>query len=296
MKKIIISIASIALATVANAQMSELTTNTGQMQIVGAGLRVGAGSFRQNGDDLSAKIGFSGAVDGVYGFYFKRKSTARPYIGIRSGLSIAYTQNKVSADNISDKYTINSNIDGNNLTFNYTTNIVDLEETNRQLSIEVPIMASAIYKRLFANLGVRIGIPVVSKYKLTFENSSSTIQANIVEEGVFDIPTENTKAFGKLEESSSNDKIDGAASFKMSLAFEGGYVFTIAKNWLSVGAFFNLGLVSNYDGGKGQVVESDPREIPATVKINSLTGSRSDKMNDLSFGVKAAYTWPKIKK
>lgn len=291
MKKIIISIASIALATVANAQMSDLTTNTGQIQVVGAGLRVGAGSFMQNGDDISAKMGFSGAVDGVYGLYFKRKDKTKPYFGIRSGLSVAYAQNKVSADEFSDSY----KVEKDNINISYNNMLSNLEETNRQLSVEVPVMASMIYKRLFANLGVRIGIPVMSKYKLTI--GGNNIAATISDDGNFsNIEIDNAEALGKLESTSFDGKIDDAASFKMSLAFEGGYVFTVANNWLSVGAFFNYGLVSNYDGGKGYVVECNPESIPATINVNSLTQSRSDKMNDMSFGVKAAYCWPKMKK
>lgn len=289
MKKIIILMASVALTTMVSAQMTELTNNTNAMQVYGVGLRVGAGSFRQNGDDLSAKMGINGAVDGVYTYYFKRSKKASPFWGIRTGVSVAYGQNKVNADEINQSYTLIADNAGSNVNILYNTKVTDVEETNRQLSVEVPIMASMLYKQLFANLGVRVGIPVMSKYKQTIGTASI---AGTVSDDDFEVVIPDKVALGKVEETSFNDKLD-AASFKMSLAFEGGYVFVVGGNWLSVGAYFNMGLVSNYDGGSDNLISCDVSSIPATVTVNSLTKACSDKMADLNFGVKASFCWHK---
>lgn len=286
MKKLIISIASVALAISAGAQIPDLTTNTDKLQIVGAGLRGGLGSFMQDGTGLSTKFGVNGAVDGVYCFYFQRKDSDHPYIGIRSGLSVAYGQNKVTADDV--VATFETEKDG--IKISYKSPIKDIEETNRQLSIEVPIMASAIYKSFWANLGVRVAVPIITKYKQEIGDGSGIV-ANITDNENFDLDVENAYVLGRLESNSFDGDFNNAASVKILAAFEGGYAFDIAGQWLAVGLYFNYGVYSNYDGGNGGHVDANVDELPAKISLNSVTESYSDKMNDMSFGIKASYNW-----
>lgn len=289
MKKIIISIVSLALASMASAQLKDLTTNTDKFQIVGAGLRVGGGSYMQTGDGLTASLGLNGAVDGVYGFYFARSDKSKPYIGIRSGLSIAYGQNKVTASEVSQTYKATF-VDGEkgNLDVTYRTIATDVEETNSRIALEVPVMASAIYKCFWANLGVRVGIPIISNYKQDL--ASASVTAQVTDGQNFDMPIENSLALGRVDGKSFDDKLEGP-SFNVSLAFEGGYAMEVAGNWLMLGAYFNYGLVNNFDGGKVNHIDCDLNSLPANVTVNSLTKSCADKMGEMSFGIKASYNW-----
>ncbi len=292
MKKTIILATAVALATIANAQMSNLTTSTGSVQVVGAGARLGAGSLMQDGDNLTKKMGFNGAVDGVYTYYFARKDKSKPFFGIRSGLSVAFAQNTVTANEINQDYKLTkvNSVDNKEVSITYNTCVANVEEKNNQLSVEIPVMASMLYNRIFANVGVRVGIPIMSKYKQTIGEAS--VIAHLDD---YDVDVPNEVVFGKVEGTSYNDKLE-AASFKLDLSIEGGYVLTLGKNWLSLGAYFNYGLMSNYDGGDGHLVDCDVENIPAVVTVNSLTKSRADKMGDMNFGVKAAFCWPKMNK
>lgn len=291
MKKLIISAASLVLAVVcANAQMTELVSSTGPFQTVGSGARLGMGSMMQSGDDLSSAMGFNGALEGQYTYYFARKGKNAPYFGVRSGLSISYLQNTVKQGKFEEVYTINA--DKHNLTYSISAN--SLEEKNRQLSVEVPLMATCMYKQLFFSLGVKAGIPMMSKYNLTMSDPMTSVK---VED--YGVQIDNAPVLGGFSESKIDvkDKLD-ASTFNMSIAFEGGYTMKFMNNWLSLGLYFDYGIVNNFSAGDGKIVKIDMTTInastqtPATVSVESMTKTLADKMGNMDFGIRAIYSWP----
>jgi len=295
MKKLIISLASMALAvTSANAQMSDLVTSTNPFQLVGAGLRIGAGSLKQEGFDIKSGMGLNTGIEGEYSYYFYSLGKSKPFIGVRTGLAVSFTNNSVSKD--AYEYSLPEFAqDGVKMAYSLKSSKID--EKNSQIAIEVPIMGSVLYKQLYGNLGVRIGIPIVSKYKITMNDPTTTITLTD-----YDVTIKDSKVLGgsiPASESSKSDSFDGA-SFNMSLAFEGGYMLEIGENWLSIGAYFDYGLVNNFSAGKGNLVDVDfstldPKESkPATVSVNSLTQSHAEKMGFFDVGVRAVYSWPNI--
>lgn len=284
-------------ASAANAQMTDLVTASDPFQVVGAGMRVGVGSLMQDGANIERSMGLNAAVDGQYTYYFANSGKSKPIFGIRSGLAFAFTNNSVSMSDYALEQELTVKDGSKDLKLKYDLTVQGIDEKISQLSIEVPVMASMMYKQLFANLGVRVGIPVISKYKQTLDGYSTSVTITD-----YNISIKNSKALGCISESEADkkDSFEGA-SFNLSLAFEGGYTFVIAQNWLSVGAYVDFGLVNNYDGGKGSLLDVDfttldpQNNIPATATVNSLTKSSADKLGNFDAGIRAVYSWPMLK-
>ncbi|MCQ2228230.1 MAG: hypothetical protein MJZ13_00610 [Bacteroidales bacterium] len=300
MKKFIISLASLALAaSSANAQLSDLVTSTTPFQVVGAGMRVGVGSLKQEGFGIQNGMGVNAGIDGVYTYYFKSLGKSKPFIGVRSGLGVSLTNNNVSRSSYEVKFSdIVVKDKDKDVKMSYQLISSNIDEKNTQIAIEVPIMGSVLYKQLYGNLGVRIGIPVVSKYKITMDAPTTVITLED-----YGVTINDSKVLGGYipeSESSKSGDFDGA-TFNLSLAFEGGYVFEMGGNWLCVGAYFDYGLVNNFSAGGSNLVDVDFSPLsqtpsgPATVSVNSLTQSHAEKMGFFDVGVRATYSWPMIK-
>lgn len=290
MKKIIYIIAlTVISAMPVGAQMHFGNKPAGYK--IGVGMRVGLGSMMQKSDEESSdhNSGFDGALEGVYTYYFSQSRSTLPQFGIRTGLSMGFRQNSITMDNIDIEYQT-ADASGNTITYHATAE--DVKETDRQLSLEIPVMCAMSYNRLFANLGIRAGIPFMSRYQQTMKNA--TLTASYEDYGV---TIEGEKVTGRLtnEDNKQKAKLD-ASSFNLCLSLEAGYVFHVLGSRLEGGIYVDYGLVDNYKGKGENFTDADPSTIngatstPTKVVVHSLTDSYVDNVGVFCAGLRAVYT------
>lgn len=256
---------------------------------LGAGLRLGIGSMMQKSEDSSNDNtkGFDGAAEGVFIYYFTKKYDA-PLFGVRTGLSLGYRQNSIMMDDIDLTYQSKDAL-GNSITYHATAK--DVKETDRLFSVEIPVMCAMKYYRYYANLGVRMGIPLLSRYKQTMKDPSLTATYDD-----FEVTLRDEKVSGVVsnDDQKQKAKLD-AASFSLNASLEGGYTFTVLGRDLRVGIYMDYGIVDNFKGKGNNFTDADPSTIdgatstPTSVVVHSLTDSYVNKVGLFCGGVRAVY-------
>lgn len=294
MKKIIYIAIAFVLVTVSSSAQSRLVNSWS----IGAGVRTGLGSMMQKsqGESSDRSKGFDGAAEGVYTCYFTQKKKNFPLFGFRTGLSLGFRQNSLMMDDVDLTYK-SEDAEGNVIVYHATAE--DVKETDRQFAVEVPVMFAAYYNRIFANLGLRVGIPLMSRYKQTMTNP--TLTATYEEYGVT-ISGERVTGRVSSEDTKQKAKLD-ASSFNLCLSLEAGYTFDFLGGKLLAGMYADYGLVDNFDGKGKNFTDADPTAIdastntPTTVIVHSLTDSYVSNVGIFCMGLRAVYAWqfPKTK-
>ena len=258
---------------------------------VGAGMRVGFGSMMQKSDVESDRTkGFDGGIDGVFCYFFPQRNTKLPHFGVRTGVSMGYKQNSISMP-VDLEYTT---VDAEDRKVTYHVLADNVKETDRQMSLELPVMFAAWYKNIFANLGLRVGIPAVSRYEQKMSGNHS-VTATFDDYGV-SLKDELVTGKISLDDTRMKSKLD-AAGFNLCLALEGGYEFNFLGNQLSAGIYVDYGLVDNFKGSGDNFADADPTAIdassntPATVVVHTLTDSYVSSVGIFDIGVRAVYSW-----
>ncbi|MCQ2202032.1 MAG: PorT family protein [Bacteroidales bacterium] len=290
MKKIVYIVLLLSLLSVSAVAQRISDGVSSRWWTIGAGMRVGFGSMMQKADVESDRTkGFDGAVDGVFNYYFHHRNTKLPFFGVRTGLSVGYKQNSISMPIDLTYKTVDS--EGRSITYHVLAD--NVKETDRQMSLELPVMFAAWYKNIFANLGLRVGIPAVSRYEQKMGNHSVTATFDD-----YDVSLTDELVTGKisLDDTRMKAKLD-AAGFNLCLALEGGYEFDFLGNRLSAGIYVDYGLVDNYKGNGAHFADADPSVIdpstntPASVVVNTLTDSYVSSVGIFDIGVRAVYSW-----
>lgn len=289
MKKTIYIVIVFVLATVT---LSAQTRFSGKTWSIGAGARVGLGSMMQKseGESSDRTKGFDGAAEGVFTFYFAHKKKNMPHLGFRTGLSLGYRQNSLTMDKVDLTYKA-ADAQGNTIIYHATAD--DVKETDRQFAVEIPVMFAAYYNRIFANLGLRVGIPALSRYNQTMMNP--TLTATYEEFGVT-ISGERVTGRVSNDDTKQKAKLD-ASSFNLCLSLEAGYTFDILSGKLLAGMYADYGLVDNFEGKGKNFTDADPSAIdgatntPTTVIVHSLTDSYVSNVGIFCMGIRAVYAW-----
>lgn len=290
MKKIVYIVLLLSLLSVDTVAQRISDGVSSRWWTIGAGARVGFGSMMQKADVKSDRTkGFDGAVDGVFNYYFHHRNNKLPYFGVRTGVSVGYKQNSISMPIDLTYKAVDA--DGRNITYHVLAD--NVKETDRQMSLELPVMFAAWYQNIFANLGLRVGIPAVSRYEQKMGNHSVTATFDD-----YDVSLTDELVTGKisLDDTRMKAKLD-AAGFNLCLALEGGYEFDFLGNRLSAGIYVDYGLVDNYKGNGAHFADADPSVIdpstntPASVVVNTLTDSYVSSVGIFDIGVRAVYSW-----
>lgn len=266
--------------------------NSSQRWSIGAGMRVGFGSMMQKSDVESDRTkGFDGGVDGVFTFYFAQNRANWPSIGFRTGLAVGYKQNSISMPIDLTYQTIDS--ENNPMTYHVTAD--DVKETDRQISLELPVMCALWYNNITANLGLRFGVPVLSRYEQKMTNPQLT--ATYDELGVT-ISGEKVTGIIATDDNHTKSKLN-AAGFNMCLSLEAGYdlPWLILGNKLNVGIYTDYGLIDNFKEGDKLFTDADPSKIdgatntPTLVVVRTLTDSYVSNVGVFDIGIRATYTF-----
>lgn len=264
---------------------------------IGAGMRVGMGTMKQETDaaQSDAGKGFDGAVEGIYTIYFPKKWNG-PSLGVRTGLTMGYRQNSLTMP-IDLEYKM-TDPEGNPITYHVTADKV--KETDRQFSAELPVMCAAYYKNFVVNLGVKVGFPVLSRYEQKMTNPQLT--ATYDDLGV-SISGEKVTGVISTDDNHTKAKLD-AAGFNMCLSLEAGYElpFRILGGKLQAGIYVDYGLVDNFDAKGEKFTEADPSTIdgdtntPTLVVVRTLTDSYVNNVGIFDVGLRAVYVFDFNKK
>ena len=238
-------------------------------------------------------LGFDVLLDLQYAHYWAADQD-KIRLGIMTGLSAGYMS--TTRSQAWDETYIAKTDDGD---IEYHVTADNIQETNHQLQLEVPLMFSLITaKGLFFNVGPRFLLPAYTPYKQVITNGN--VVATDLQTGVV-IP--NNPVYGQLSEEQVNQKGKGEQQFDltMTLGFELGYEFKLKSgNSIGLGAFLNYGVYSMYSNkALGSAIDvtapSKQADQNAVVKVESLTNAYTEKMGHLDTGVKVSFNLDFVK-
>ena len=238
-------------------------------------------------------LGFDVLLDLQYAHYWAADQD-KIRLGIMTGLSAGYMS--TTRSQAWDETYIAKTDDGD---IEYHVTADNIQETNHQLQLEVPLMFSLITaKGLFFNVGPRFLLHAYTPYKQVITNGN--VVATDFQTGVV-IP--NNPVYGQLSEEQVNQKGKGEQQFDltMTLGFELGYEFKLKSgNSIGLGAFLNYGVYSMYSNKPlGSAIDvtapSKQDDKNAVVNVESLTNAYTEKMGHLDAGVKVSFNLDFVK-
>ena len=283
--------------SVAQAKLEELLVEKGFHQF-SIGVRGGTASLMQNftnNENGKWNAGYNALLDLQYAYYFKKKNPEAAYWGIRTGVSVGYMANGAKSG-INDQYSI-TDVEGDNI--NYTVTADKVVENDAQIQVEIPIMATVLYKGLFANFGPKVVLPVFSHY------SQKVTNPNVIADFTdYSVVVPNEVITGMVTDDQTKGKWDNS-KFNLMLTAEIGYEWTLKnKNSFGIGAFANYSVLNTYknDASLESLIQvttkpgENPNNPQAIVDLFSVTESYVDKMGYFDCGVKLVYNFNFFKK
>ena len=238
-------------------------------------------------------LGFDVLLDLQYAHYWAADED-KIRLGILTGLSAGY-MSTIRSQAWDETYIAKT--DDGDIEYHITAD--NIQETNHQLQLEVPLMFSMITANgLFFNVGPRFLLPAYTPYKQVITNGN--VVATDLQTGVV-IP--NNPVYGQLSEEQVNQKGKGEQQFDltMTLGFELGYEFKLKSgNSIGLGAFLNYGVYSMYSNKPlGSAIDvtapSKQDDKNAVVNVESLTNAYTEKMGHLDAGVKVSFNFDFVK-
>lgn len=130
------------------------------MHQFGVGARGGVSSISTPDAGIKGSMGFAARLDFEYSCYFDRKMYNRPFLGIKTGLSIGYSTASLSGS-IKDQY---STLDSEGDRIDYTVTADNIKANVSQVQLQIPLMFSFLYNGLFFNVGPKLTFPLAGRY------------------------------------------------------------------------------------------------------------------------------------
>lgn len=256
---------------------------------ISIGLRGGAASLMQQTTiDGKWHCGFDTWLDIQYAHYFgnrgSKKALHQPTMGILTGISVGYVQNKLSAT-IDSTYSVVA--DGNPI--DYTIQATDVKENDGQIMVEIPIMFTMITdKGFFLNVGPKVSLPIFTHFKQNMQNAN--IHAYFPE---MDVTVTNEQITGAVKNMDNQNKFN-STKLNVLVGIELGKEWNFKNNTsLGLGAYANYGVYSLYtnDLNKESFIAVTPPTAQgnAAVDILSLTDAYANKLGYFDGGVKLVY-------
>lgn len=256
---------------------------------ISIGLRGGAASLMQQTTvDSKWHCGFDTWLDIQYAYYFGnrggKKALHRPTMGILTGISVGYVQNKLSAS-LDSTYSVVA--DGNPI--DYSIQATDVNEKDGQIMVEIPIMFTMITdKGFFLNVGPKVSLPVFTHFNQNMQNAN--IHAYFPE---MDVTVTNEQITGAVKNMDNKDKFN-SSKLNVLVGIELGKEWNFKNNTsLGLGAYANYGVYSLYtnDLNKESFIAVTPPTAHgnAAVDILSLTDAYANKLGYFDGGVKLVY-------
>ena len=252
------------------------------------GVRGGVASLlQQTVNNTEKKFGFDALLDLQYAHYWITKKEHR--VGLLVGLSAGYGQGGLR-NGVNEKYTLKS---PENEDIAYEVSAEDVNETDRQIQLEVPLMFSLVTKKgFFLNLGPRFMLPVYTPYTETLKEPhiTATFPWGVV------VPDE--VATGKVTKLDYSGTSAQSMKLNIMLGAELGYEwFFNSGNSLGLGVYANYSVYNMFQQqtqNKG-LIEVTPA-VPTKVDVHSATDTYTSKMGYFDAGLKLAYHFNRWKK
>ena len=283
--------------SVANEQLKQLLVQDGFHQF-SIGVRGGTASLMQNftnNENGKWNAGYNALLDLQYAYYFKKKTPEAAYWGIRTGVSVGYMANGAKSA-INDQYSI---VDGDGDNIDYSVTADKVVENDAQIQVEIPVMATVLYKGMFANFGPKFVLPVYAHYSQKVTNPN--VVANFTD---YNVVIPNEVITGMVTDDQTKGKWEHS-KFNLMLTAEIGYEWALKnKNSFGIGAFANYSVLNTYknDASLESLIQvttkpGENAENPqAVVDLFSVTESYVDKMGYFDCGLKLVYNFNFFKK
>ena len=259
------------------------------------GIRAGAASMLQQmvNKDAKSRFGFDVLLDLQYAHYWQTKKEHK--VGLLTGLSFGLAQGGMKAPVSTNEYTVT---DPDGMQAHYTVTAENVQERDRQLQLEVPLMFSLVAKNgVFFNIGPRFLLPVYTPYKATLENPY--IDAYFEQTDVH-VTNEVITGLMKDDQLVGKGTTENKLKLNITLGAELGYEWEFKnKQSLGLGVYANYGLYSMFKQNAQDLkslITVTP-SIPSTVTTNSATEAWTEKQGFVDVGIKLAYhfNWWKTK-
>lgn len=237
--------------------------------------------------DPIQKVGGEGLLDAQYSVYWNCNSTN---LGLMTGVTVGYQQTGLTQKELC--YQRYKPTDCGKLFYSVLTK--DVKETKQTLDIEIPVMLALVSEQgVFFNFGPRLAFPVWNNSKVEF--SSSTVKANLVEEGVM---VTDELITGKVADKSVKANVYSPV-LTLKLGAELGYEFRLGSgDAVSLGAYLDWAAYSCYKGTANvdlvQVTAPSNQAI-ASLTYNSPSNQYAKQTGSVNIGVKVAYQFNLIK-
>ncbi len=249
------------------------------------GARGGASALMHHADNGSARWTCGGDVilDLQYAHYWAKDG--RPVdLGIIAGLGIGYHQSGFRKDSDLTSFTKG--------TVDYTVYAKDVQETDHQLQLEVPLLFSLISGRgVFFNIGPKFMIPVYTPYKQSVNRNETHISALFHETGVMVVDKEVTGVYKGEQPTEENGIL---FNVNVMLTADLGYEWVFKSgNSLGLGAYANYSVYNSFrntPNPEGLFNLTAPSETDkAHLDVLSATHAYASKLGYFDAGVKIAY-------
>lgn len=203
---------------------------------------------------------------------------------LNTGLELSFYNSKAEMNEFSDAA---RSYDSEGKIFELQSVIKDYEEKQNAMFLTIPVMAQFQTKvindhQVYAALGVKIGIPVSSKYK---SNSASLETVGYYAEDDLYIDEHPAVGFGMFNGKSVEKDLDLKIAFL--LAAEAGMKWSLTDKFaVYTGVFVDYGLNDIRDKKNQAFLIYNPA-IPTRYENNSITGTKfGDKITPFAAGLK----------
>ncbi len=294
MKKIYITtlILCVSLMSVANDFKHRDMVNVGDRNMsfnqFCMGFRGGVASLLQETDFGGKwKPGYNVAFDLQYAYLFERSRTSKPFWGIRTGLSVNYVSSSYEGE-LNNRY---KTTDASGDVLNYAITADKFKETDNQVQLQIPLMATMTYKGFMLNAGTRFAFPVYSSYKQTLNNAHITATYE-----KYGVPIIDDMLTGKFSDDQLNQKGKwDAPKFQLFLSAELGYSFTFyGGNCITVALYADCSVYNGYKGASSSdksfvsvsQIGLDPANPCAKVTVNPIMNNYAKSIGYFDFGLR----------
>ena len=236
-------------------------------------------------------VGYEVLLDLQYAHYWAAdKDKIR--LGLLTGISAGYmTTNR--SQNWDETFVANTS-DGD---VKYHVTADNIQEINRQVNLEVPVMFSMITNDgIYLNVGPRIMMPVYTPYVQTITNCN--IVATDIQTGVV-VPNNPVYGYLRDEQAVQKGRAEHQFDLVLSLGLDFGYEFKFKSgNSFGLGVYANYGVFSTYSNRELKpviAVTAPNNDVIGSVQVESLMNAYTNKIGHLDAGIKLTYNLDFIK-
>jgi len=212
-------------------------------------------------------------------------------LGLRIGADIGFYNNKAELDGA--EVITPGLVDSDNDRFDMYSTLKDYTETQKNIFLNIPVMAQFQTKKFYLMGGIKVGIPLSSKYSVS-GNTTLTNKGYYTDIDCF-TPTPEFAGFGTFKNKSLEEKIPFKVS--VTLALEMGLRWKFGNHLaLYAGLYFDYGLNNiipkdysfiNYDAS----IDYSEVENHEKLTQNSALPSLTEKMNLMAAGLKLRFAF-----